>query len=439
MKNIRFIILLFTAIILIAPLNMAQSGNPAIDSDGYGRSKLKNGLDVLINYDSSTSLTAANIIINGGLISEKESNNGISNLMIKMLLKGNDEMSADQIGDRLEFLGAQVSADAYRDFTSISITCLSENFPEVLSIITRSLLYPSFPQSELDKLKIEIGGTLKSESDNQVTASQKLFRGTIYGNYVYGLPLLGTPETIENITIPQIKDHYQWLASAPNMLFSIASDIKPSNLAALLEKELGNLSDGQISIDVPIINLRTEKEGFISFNRNQSFIHLGYPLPHLDAKEIPEIIILNEIMGANVGSRLWYLRQKEKLAYNVYSQYSLNKYDALFLGAIGTDTSKTNIAIASLRREMKRLVDEGITESELADAKISMKNNLIYKIERKSNRAYNMAYFETIGYGYKFVKELFVEADKVTVDKTNQIVKIYLLEEKQYLAIVGKK
>jgi zinc protease len=439
MKNIRFTILLYAAIFLIAPLNMAQSENPTVGSDGYGQLKLKNGLNVLVNYDSSTSLTAANIVIKGGLISERANNSGISNLMIKMLLKGSDKMSADQIGERLDFLGAQVFADINRDFAAISITCLSENFPEVLSIIARSLLYPSFPQSELDKLKIEIGGTLKSESDNQVTASQKLFRKTIYGNYAYGLPLLGTPETIENITIRQIKDHYQWLASAPNMIFSIASDIEPSNLTALLEKELGDLSDKQISIDVPVINLQIEKEGFISFDRNQSFIHLGYPLPHLDGKEIPEIIILNEIMGANVGSRLWHLRQKEKLAYNVYSQYSLNKCDALFLGAIGTDTSKTNIAVVSLRREMKHLFDEGITESELADAKIGMKNNLIYRIERKSNRAYNMAYFETIGYGYKFVTELLAAADNVTVEKANQFVKKYLLEEKQYLAIVGKK
>jgi zinc protease len=439
MKTIKYSAILIAIMVLMIAFSCTKSSRVNIDADGYGKFNLKNGITVLINHDQSTAITAADIIIKGGLFTENAEDNGITYLMVKMLLKGNDKMTADQIMDSLDFLGAQVATDAYRDFADISITCLSENFPATLSLIANSILAPAFSQTELDKLKIEVEGTLKAENDNQVESSRKLFRKTIYGNSGYGMPLLGTPETVNNITLDQIKNHYQRLVSGPNMVISIATDINPTEIAPTLEKEFGSLSNQPVTLDVPQIISEKEREGFISFDRNQSFIHLGFPLPHLSASEVPNILLLNEIMGANVGSRLWYLRQKEKLAYNVYSQYSLNKYDALFLGAIGTDTSKVGIAVASLRREMKKLYDEGITESELADAKVSILKSLIYRIERKSERAYTMASYEIIGYGYKFVSELLRATEGVTLDSINQFAKKYLPEDKQYLAIVGKK
>ena len=110
-----------------------------------------------------------------------------------------------------------------------------------------------------------------------------------------------------------------------------------------------------------------------------------------------------QTMGAGVGVRLWYLRQTEKLAYAVYTQWQVAKYATQFRAAIGTDTSKVRQALASLEREWDRLVKDGITDMELANAKVNMKNGLISQIESKAGRANNMANYEYLGYGYHFV------------------------------------
>jgi predicted Zn-dependent peptidase len=223
------------------------------------------------------------------------------------------------------------------------------------------------------------------------------------------------------------------------MIVAISTDIPSDTLLEFLEARLARIRSGiapKIGTD---LKTRPEKEGFISYDRNQSFIYLGYPMNHLQPGDVPYIMLLNEIMGANVGSRLWYLRQKEKLAYAVYTQYILNKHNAVFRAAIGTDTSKAQTALASLNREMKQLYDSGITEDELADAKANMKNSLIYAIDKKSNRAYYMAYYEYIGYGYRFVYDLIDGADEASVTGMNEFIKANLSHEKQYLAIVGKK
>jgi len=63
---------------------------------------LKNGLTVLIREDHSLPLVSVRIVFEGGVLVEKESNNGISQLVSRLLLKGTGERyrSSDRSGDR---------------------------------------------------------------------------------------------------------------------------------------------------------------------------------------------------------------------------------------------------------------------------------------------------------------------------------------------------
>ncbi|MEW5923358.1 MAG: pitrilysin family protein [Candidatus Zixiibacteriota bacterium] len=440
MKKLTLISLLsFLAAVLL--LAGCAGRNPVIniDADGYGKATMSNGMIVLVNRDESTSLTAGRILIGGGVLTETAENNGITNLMTKMLLKGNDAMTASEITEQLDFLGASFSADCYRDYSSISFTCLTENFEQVLDIISRSLTSPTFPDDELQKLKMEIQGDIKASDDNQAAASSKLFWKTTFGNEGYGLPTTGTEESIKNITIDDIKAHYRKLVGANNIIFSVATDLLAEKLSTIIGSKLGSIKSGAETLPAPSLNFQNEKTGFISYDRNQSFVYMGYVMNHLQPKEMLSVFLLHEIMGNNVGSRLWYLRQEEKLAYSVYTQYAADKYESLFRAAIGTDTSKVKQALGSLEREWDKLVSDGITAEELVDAKINLKNNLIFYIDRKSGRANYMASFEYAGYGYKFILDMIAMADSIALDDVNSFIMSNLTSDRRYTSIVGKQ
>ncbi len=415
------------------------SGNVNLDKAGYGRTSLPNGITLLVNHDETTSLTAARILIGGGVLTEDEDNNGITNLMTRMLLKGNDKMSASEINERLDFLGAHVTVNCFRDYSAISFSCLTENFDAVLDIISQSVLTPTFPDEELAKLKREVEGDIKASDDSQSEASSKLFWRTIYGGRGYGLPTLGTLESIANIGIEDIRAHYRNYVGGDNVIFSIATDLPADQAVAGVGGLLGKLKKQAMEIPEPDLVHQMEKTGFISYDRNQSFIYAGVAMDYLTAEEVPYLILLNQTMGTGVGSRLWFLRQKEKLAYSVYSQFGLDKYDAIFRAAIGTDTAKVKMALGSLDREWQKMVQEGLTADELADAKVNMKNDMFYWIDTKSVRANNMAYLEYIGYGYKFVLDLIDMADRVTLEQINDFIGTHFSRDEKYVSIVGKK
>ncbi len=411
----------------------------SLGPDGYGETTLANGVKVVVNRDATTSLSAIRILIGGGVLSETVDNNGITNLTTRMLLKGNANMTAAEVTEKLEFLGAGVSADCFRDYSALSFSCLTENFEEALAVVAQSLITPAFADEELTKLKLAVEGDIKALNDNQSASSSRLFWKTAYGDQGYGLPTIGTAESIAGIASGDLRAHYDRYYGGANVVVAIATDIPAEQISSLVSKHLGGLKAEAEKPPAPKPPLQDEKNGFVSYDRNQSFIYTGVALDRLQSAEVPYVILLNEVMGANVGSRLWYLRQKEKLAYSVYTQYGFDKHGGLFRAAIGTDTSKVQIALASLDREWEKLVADGITAEELADARVNMKNNLIFRIDRKSGRANNMAANEYTGYGYRYLLDLIKLADQVTLDQINDFVKTRFVEERKYTSIVGKR
>jgi zinc protease len=439
MKKIRVFWLILLLTLSVFSRNTLAVEPLKIGPDGYGKTTLPNGITVLVNEDKTTSLSSARILVGGGVLTETAANNGTGNLMIRMLLKGNSAMNAEQITAQLDFFGASVSANCYRDFTDISFTSLTENFDKVLEIISNSLTTPTFSAEELSKLKSEVEGEIKASNDDQSTVSSMLFWKTAYGNEGYGLPLLGTLESIARPTVEDLRQHCQKYVGGSNMVVAVATDLPVEQLMTTLEKRLGKIKPAADKIPAPTLKRETSRTGFISFDRNQSYIFMGFVLDRQQPRELACINLLNQVMGANVGSRLWDLRQKEKLAYDVYTHWGASGHATIFRAAIGTDTSKVKQALASLDREWTKLLSSGITEDELADAKVNMKNSLIYGIDRKAGRAGNMAFYEYIGYGYRFILDQIAMADQITLAQVNDFIKTKLAADRIYTSIVGKK
>jgi len=429
---------LLLAGLLFACIEIEAAEPISLGADGYGKTVLDNGVTVVINQDKSTSLSAACVAIGGGVLSETPSTNGITNLMVNMLLKGNGTMNAEQISDRLDYLGATVTSNCFRDYAGISISALTENFDAALEIVSACLTSPTFPEDELTKLKVEVEGQIKGTNDNQTAASSILFWKTAFGDQGYGLPTLGTEESIKALTAENIREHYQKYVGGANVVFSIVTDLPVEKISSLLQARLGGIKPAADKVAAPAPTLQPVKTGFVSYDRNQSFIFMGFVLDRLEPKEMACVTLLHRTMGGGVGSRIWDLRQKEKLAYSVYTQWLASRYATVFRAAIGTDTSKVKQALGSLEREWGKLLADGITDAELADAKVNMKNSLIYGIDRKSGRADNMAFYEQIGYGYKTILDQIALADEITLEDVNTFVKSRLTPDRKYLSVIGK-
>src|SRR5579862_1941255 len=146
------------------PLSKVERLNKAPVSDEILRVKLPkpvsmtlpNGLTVLVLEDHRLPLVTVRFnILGAGALNDPSDLPGLANVTGAMLREGTATLSSKQIAEEMEKLGASVTAQAPWGSESATITAsgLSDNAGQWIALASDVLLHPSFPESELNKLK----------------------------------------------------------------------------------------------------------------------------------------------------------------------------------------------------------------------------------------------------------------------------------------------
>ncbi len=104
-----------------------------------------------------------------------------------------------------------------------------------------------------------------------------------------------------------------------------------------------------------------------------------------------------------------------------------------------TDKEKKEVALEALKKVLSSLFEKGITEEELEVTKINAKASFLRENETKVIRAKNLASFEALGLGYKFLSGFFLEIDAIGLDEINTYIKDILNPEKTVEVVIGPK
>ncbi len=131
--------------------------------------KLSNGLTVLYSGRPGLPLVAANLVLRAGSGVNPVDRPGLASMTARMLQQGTTTRSALQIADRAADLGATLNSGAGTDTTGISTRSLSRNFPEALELLADVALHPTFPQSEIERVRSERLTSIVQEKDEPIS------------------------------------------------------------------------------------------------------------------------------------------------------------------------------------------------------------------------------------------------------------------------------
>ena len=163
------------------------------------RYQLPNGLIWLFSQQTELPMVTVNLTIKAGALFDPPQKEGLANLTAALLRYGTKTRTAQQIAESMDFLGASFSTGADRDVANIKLTVLKKDLAESLKIFQDVLLNPKFAYQELQPMVQRLKGTLKSQEDEPGIVASRAFRRTIYGDYPYGFPEIGTAETLMKI------------------------------------------------------------------------------------------------------------------------------------------------------------------------------------------------------------------------------------------------
>ena len=397
---------------------------------------MSNGLTLIYQNDISSAITVLQILIKGGKGAEPEGKDGLTYLTTRLALEIPDRSKVQDMMTQ----ASRTSMRSYGDYSLININCLSEHLEDTLKITIKIMLKPLFSGLRIDAVKKQMLNQRKREEDNLINVGHNAFLEKLFAKTSYANSVLGSEESLKAIKKNDIKNFHEHYFMVENMAIVVISNLEKETIIDILDRYFTKFPTGkppeskQKAVSIP-----EEKKIFIEKETKQLFVSLAFSLPKTTSKNFVLAYMVENLLGKGVGSRLWVLRYREKLAYNVNSRATQMKDGGILEAYLETDKEKKDDALEALKKVLNNLFEKGITEEELEVTKINTKASFLRRNETKDTRAMNLASFEALGLGCEFLNKFFLEVDAISLDEINAYIKDILNPEKAVEALVGPK
>ncbi|MEW6087709.1 MAG: pitrilysin family protein [bacterium] len=399
---------------------------------------LPNKAVLLIKEDRRLPVISVRISLMGGLRFENEFNNGITNFMKELLLKGTKKLTADEISLKIESRGGKISTFSGRNSFGISLDILKENFDEALDIISQVLTSALFNEKEIEKAREKILADIASEQDDVFRTTSNLFMSTLFERHPYRLRPIGSMESVKKITRNDILKYYYDYCRPNNMVINIYGDID----AGKIQEKVNKVFAGFKSQELPVIRVPEELEPLNirkaqKFNnKTQSVAILGFLAPDLKSPDYYPLEVLTSVLNG-LGSRMFEnLRGEKGLAYYVGSFYIPGLETGAYLFYIGTIPSKREEAVQGILDQIKKLQEEDITPEELQTAKQNLIGQKAISLETIGSQASSSGLNELYGLGYDWDDKYKETINKVTAENVKSVAKRYFNLNTYTIAVV---
>lgn len=421
---------------LIAFVPLLFSDQGSIWENPPRKKVLSNGLTVVFQKDASSPLTVLHLVIKGGKAAQPEGLDGLAYMTTRLLL----EIPGRRRIQDMMIQGSAVSMLCKMGYTRINIACLSENLEETLDTITRIAFQPLFSGLRIQNVKNHMIYLRGREEDDLKTVGHQTHIEKFFGNTVLGGPVLGRKESLERITKKDIENFYRNCFVANNALLVVCTDMEEENLMRIVENYFDKFPTGKAPDTERIYpSVPQERKIFIHKDTKQSLVSCAFPLPELTQKSFTLAFMLENLLGAGVDSKLWPLRGKKKLAYEIDAKATHMRTGGFLEAYLETDNIKSETALYELNKIFQDLFENGITEEELQATRISSKTHFVRGNETKEIRVQNFDFLEASDLGIEFACSFLQEIDKITLEEINAFIKNVLSPEKRTMVVVGPK
>ena len=341
------------------------------------------GLTVLSEYYPEFPSFALSYSLKSGSRAEISVMNGIHHLIEHMLFKGSRRYDLKQIADISDRLGGRLNAFTSKEITQYYIKSIDEKLGESFALLTDIVFHSTFPEDEYAKEKNVIIQEIKEADDNPETNAFESFYEKIYAGNALGYPIGGRERHVAGLDRARVLSFYREHYVPENMLLSAAGNIRHRELVALASDFFASFP-ARAPRQFKFSRARFRPRRFQKKNEN---LNQCYVLAALDSVSLVSslrhpIMIMNDILGGGMSSRLFQsIREEKGLAYTVSSFIDSYLECGVQIIYAVIEPEKVGDYLEAVRSEIKRLRKNGIHPDELDRAKDHIKSSIILSLE----------------------------------------------------------
>lgn len=392
-----------------------------------------------------TEIPKVNILISfkAGHRYEPKEKSGLSQLLAAMLEQSTKKTSAEEIENKLNRLGSNMSIYSGDEDFIVSIQALKQNLKATLKIVEESLFEPKFDSTEfaLEKKK-QLDGLTQMQT-NASSLADMAYRKLLYGpNHVMGYLSNGSMETVSSISLDDVKKYYESLNA------TVASVIVSGDITKeMIAQEMGFLKrlkkGADLSADVsPVPSIDKTRIYFVDKKgAAQSEIRIGYiDLPYDATGEYYKAGLMNFSFAGAFNSRTNYLlREIKGWTYGTRGGFSGTKFAGPYTISGGFKSNTTDSALVEFFNEFKKYTDKGITDEELTFTKKAVMQSDALKYESPLQKLVFIKRVLDYNLPKDYVSQQTTILNDITNADINQLAKKHLQYEHMVVVVVGDK
>lgn len=400
-----------------------------------------NGVRLVTQNVPGMHTVSLGIWVRNGSRQEGPAETGIAHFIEHLLFKGTERRTTRQITREIDSIGAILNAFTGHEYVCYYTKSLVSFLPQVADVLSDMFLNSTFPQDEIEKERNVVLQEIKMRDDSPEEAIHDRFHLSFWKGHPLGQPILGTVETISNITRDQIVDYKNRCYGPEEIVISAAGGVEHNRLEELMGKAFASLnSKGSAGKNAAPDRINSRRVLEISDRElEQTLICLGTDgLSHSDPLRYA-LIVMNTILGGGMSSRLFQeIREKRGIAYSVYSYVSSYSDVGAMTVFAGSDRQRSCEAVKIILKEMAKLRDEKVHEEELSAAREQIKGKILMSLESSDSYMSRLAR-SYLNFGrFQPIEEVMAGFDAVTIDDIQMLANRLIKDEALNVQIMGK-
>lgn len=366
-------------------------------------------------------IVSVRFFVNGGTANYGLEQQGIENFAFNLAVSGGTT-TIDKITftSDLEKMGSAISAATDYDYGYFNLLCVKQNWDRSWDLFADAILNPGFNEEEFTVLKAQlIAGAKQAEADPdeslRIAAMQNVFDSHNYAK-VYN----GTPESLEGLTLDDVKNYYQKIVGKKRSFLVVIGDIDKNDLVSKIEASLANLPEGTEAPKEERIMLTEVSNKVIDRDIATNYIR-GYMSAPLQSEDDGTAMLL--AMSILRDRYFVELRTKRSLTYAPGAGYASgiinNPYNYLY---ISTTNPKESIKV--MVEELKKLKEDGFTQEELTNKQASFLTGYYMGQETLASQSNSLGVAELKG-GWEMSQNFTMDVNAVTLEDLNRVIDKY--------------
>lgn len=415
--------------------------NAAFQLPAYERVTLDNGLTVFLMQQKEVPLITLSAVVRAGAVNDSVS--GVSAITAESLMLGAGGKSKRDIENQVDFLGASLSANAGKEGSYVSAKFMAKDLDTMLPLFADVLRRPDFDAAEFDKLKQrEVGGLIQAKESPRAVIGN-YFGKLVYGEHPYGNASSGNSESVDSLTLAQVRAFYSGFYQPINTAISVVGDFDVAEMKAKLNARFGDWHNGSVT------KMRSLEEGLPVLGKSRvllvdkpdametTFVIGGMGISE-DNPDAVGLTVVNTILGGRFTS--WLndeLRVNAGLTYGARSGFTSYADSGLFQISTFTKTDTTEAAIDLALKTYDRLWQQGIDQATLDSAKAYVKGQFPPKFETSGQLAGLLSDMYLYGFDNSYINDFERKVDSLTLEETQRLINTYFPKDKLQFVLIG--